>query len=97
MNGMETSFYVMLILLSFYLYQKKKYVLTSISPALVSLTRPDGLILAEALFLHYVFTKKQIPWKLIYIFILLMLPWIIFSVYYFGSPLPNSLAANSCT
>ena len=93
MNGMETSFYVMLILLSFYLYQKKKYVLTSIALALVSLTRPDGLILALVIFLHYIWTKKQIPWKLITIFILLLLPWVIFSVYRFGSPLPNSLAA----
>jgi len=91
MNGMETSFYILLIILSFYLYSKEKYLWCGPIMGLTFLTRPDGLIVAAIIFGHYLFTKRKIPLKMGMVFALTVLPWIIFSWVYFGNFLPQSL------
>jgi len=91
MNGMETSFYIMLILLTLYSYSRKKYYLSSFFAALTTLTRPDGLILAIVIFGHFLITKRKIPFKSAFLFVLTLLPWLIFAIIRFGSPLPQSL------
>ena len=91
MNGMETSFYIMLIMLSFYLYSKEKYIWCGFVLGLTFLTRPDGLILVAVIFGHYLLTKRKIPWKMGAVFVVTVLPWLIFAITYFGSFLPQSL------
>ncbi len=91
MNGMETSFYIMLILAVIYFYIKEKMVITSMFLGLVALTRPDGLVLAAVVYAYYLITKRKIPWTSLAIFIAIILPWFIFAKLYSGSFLPISL------
>jgi len=93
MNGMETSFYIMLIFASFYFYIKRNInmIITGFLIGLSVLTRPDGFILAFVVYGHYFIRKWKIPWKSGFTFLGTILPWFIFSKLYFGSFLPASL------
>jgi hypothetical protein len=91
MNGMETSFYIMLILLTFYLYSREKYYFASFFAGLCALTRPDGLLVGAVILSHFLISKRKLPIKIASVFVATLLPWIIFSLLRFGSPLPQSL------
>jgi hypothetical protein len=92
-SGMETGLYVFLIALSFYLYQRKALTLLPIFLALAWLTRFDGFILIAALFFDYLLKYRKLPLRMIAFTFLLILPWLIFATFYFGSPIPNSILA----
>jgi hypothetical protein len=106
-GGLETSLYVLLILASIYFYMQENYILTSLSLALLLLTRPDALILI-GLFSLYGFWRlverrilgkhiQNINWILkgAITFSLPVLAWLVFAVIYFGNPLPHSIAAKT--
>jgi hypothetical protein len=91
-EGMETPLFMFgaMAFLDF-LFQKKYYT-SSIFLAVTILTRPDaGLIAVLALiyWLHTVGIKKTT--KLVGLCFAIGLPWLIFSVLYFGSFIPQSL------
>jgi hypothetical protein len=92
-SGMETGLYIFLISLVFYFYNRKDFRLVPVFLALACLTRIDGLILIAALSLDYLLLYKKIPWKIIGLSFLYILPWILFAAFYFGSPIPNSIWA----
>lgn len=94
-NGMETSLYLTLAVLSLICYFQNRFMWTAILLALCVLTRPDAILLASILFLHYVLTQRKFPYLQLGIFILILLPWTIFSIMKFGSIFPNTLAAKS--
>jgi len=98
--GMETSLYVFLALLAFFLYAHNKYILTSIVAALLVMTRLDGLLILAIIGGHFliinslsikkrlaIFAKSMLPAMAI------LIPWVVFLYLYFGSILPNSFMA----
>ena len=103
--GLETNFYLMLGLAALTAYLAKRVTLAFALCALLTLTRNDGVILAGILALDYVWQNQSIIRKseiknqkskifvpfLVYLGILL--PWLVFSAFYFGSPFPFTLAA----
>ncbi len=91
--GMETPLYVCLIVFSFYAYATNRQFLSTILAALCLLLRLDGAIVAVALFGTHVLLQREIPWKPAALYVALTAPWFVFSYLYFGSLLPNSLAA----
>lgn len=91
-SGMETSLYVLIVALSLYFYHKKNFDLTSLFLGLTILTRMDGIILGLAILVDFVWRYKKIPVKIILGSFAVVLPWLIFSIIYFGSPIPNSVA-----
>ncbi len=90
-SGMETSLYVLFITASLYFYHKKDFGPTSLFLGLAFLTRVDGVILWLALVIHFVLKHKRFPAKLVLGSVAVILPWLIFSLLYFGSPIPNSV------
>lgn len=91
--GMETLFTMMLGFLALYFYQNKKFMLTSIVCALAILARPDALVLVAILGLHYVVVNRRLPALSVVLgFLLTLLPWCGFSLLYFKSLLPTTLA-----
>ena len=52
-SGMETSFYILFLLLSFYLYLERRFILLGISSGILFLIRPDGGQLLFVLFFDY--------------------------------------------
>ncbi len=94
--GMETALFTCLLLSAVSLLIARRVALAALQISLAVLTRPDGLILA-ALFWIAVAGMKQwrskrvlLPLK---VFVIPLLIWLVFSGLYFGSFLPQSIAA----
>jgi hypothetical protein len=109
-GGMETSIYILLITLTALLYLQGR-AWWAVTAALAFLTRPDALIFLGPLWLDFgtrsslsirntqhasrlTFDKILKPALL---FLLPLLPWLLFAAFYFGSPIPHSIAAKSVT
>ena len=91
--GSETPLYLAFCLGAFAFYSRQRYSLTAVCIALAVLTRPDGILLAVILALHYlVWIRRPLPWRALALFLGLTVPWFVFAWIYFGSPLPVTLA-----
>ena len=89
----ETPIYLAFCLGSFAFYTQNKYNTTAVFAALATLTRPDGILVPALLAAHYLLrNKRPIPWKAITLFLLPTGLWFFFAWFYFGSPLPITLA-----
>lgn len=100
--GMETCFYLLLLLLSIYFYLNNKLILTAFFLGLSVLTRIDGFIMVGTLAIHYIIVNfKSIKnlttikklFRPLLIFIVTITPWFLFSTVYFGQPFPLTLEA----
>jgi len=92
-GGMETGVFVFLIVMSSWLFLGEHYLLSSVSVGLATLTRPEGLILLVAMVGIYLLRHGRFPWKMTIAAGVVLLPWIVFAIAYFGSPIPHSVIA----
>jgi len=92
-GGMETPLVLLLMSASLYLLATERFVQSSIVLALLVLTRIDGLAWAFWIFLAMLIARRSFPTKEIAVFIVVLIPWVAFSVWYFGSPIPHSIVA----
>lgn len=91
--GAETAFYTMLLAGSFAAYVHQRYVLVALLLGLATLTRADGLLMAGLLALHFAVVRRELPpWRAALVFALVLAPWIAWAWWYFGAPLPVTLA-----
>jgi arabinofuranosyltransferase len=91
--GMETLLYLGLALAALSWYGRGRFVTCGLVLGLLILTRPDGVLLAAVLLLHFAITRRRLPWVPMGAAALVALPWLAFSWYTFGSPWPNTLGA----
>lgn len=92
--GSETPLYIAFCLGAFVAYYRKRYMFTAVCAALAVLTRPDGMLVAIILAVDFTLRlHREIPWKAIVLFFVILLPWFLFAWAYFGSPLPATLVA----
>ncbi|MGE5263332.1 MAG: hypothetical protein ACM3S0_08120, partial [Acidobacteriota bacterium] len=92
-QGMETPLYVCLIVFSFYFFATDSLYLFAVLAALCALTRLDGLGVGIAGFATYWLIRRRLPGKAVALYVACLLPWALFSYYYFGSISPNALIA----
>lgn len=93
-TGSETPLYLAFCLGAFALYARRLLTYVAIFSALAILTRPDAVLVPILLGVDYFFRERQpFPWHAAFVFLLLTIPWIVFSWVYFGSPLPATLVA----
>lgn len=96
LGGMETSLVVLwLIAASEFYVVRENEVGAALFCALAVLTRPDAVLLPMLLMLYELIAKRRFPWRALFIFLLVVGPWLLFSQAYFGSILPNSIAAKT--
>ncbi|MBN2542114.1 hypothetical protein JXI42_04550 [bacterium] len=96
-SGMETSFFVMLVLLSLYLYINKNPVFI-VASALSALTRPEGVMVFGLIIIHELLIRKDtIKTTLVNIagFAALLIPFAVFKLVYYGDLLPNPFYAKT--
>ena len=96
-SGLETSLFAMVVLLSVYLYLTHSRVWV-ISCAVSTLVRPEGALIFGILFLHELIFKEaqfRIALKRLSGFVLLLLPFALFKVSYYGELLPNPFYAKT--
>ena len=97
-GGMETSVFVLLLTLSALAYVRGRTRWAAAGGALVLLTRPDGALLVAPLIAGLVILRareRRFPWAEAGVFLALLAPWAAFASLYFGSPIPNSIAAKT--
>ncbi len=105
-GGMETSVFVLLLTLTALLYLRR-HTAWAFASALAVLTRPDALIFLGPIALDFALrwlltvratphafrSSLNIPLSTLALFLALLLPWLLFATFYFGSPIPHSVAA----
>lgn len=91
--GNEMILHVFLHLGIIQFFLNKKFSLAWFFAALAVLNRGDGVIICGILFIFSIIKSKKIPWKGLTVLTLTLTPWILFSIIYFGSPLPSTLEA----
>jgi hypothetical protein len=100
----ETPFYLALCLGAMASYKRRQYRLSALSAILAALTRPDGVLVAVILGLHYLWCHRpsrhawrqwlaHLPWQVVWIYLGLGLGWVCFAWVYYGSPIPVTLFA----
>ncbi len=98
-GGMETGLYTFLVLLTLLLASLDHARATAIAAAVLVLVRPDGLLAVGAVGALWWFQNKPAAHvvKAVMLFSTLLLPWALFSLWYFGSPIPHSIMAKATT
>lgn len=89
--GMEIFLTLMLIMASLFFYLKNKMYLFYLIGALAVLARLDAILFIAVVFVFDIVTTKKFNYKPLLVFIVLLLPWFIYSYLYFGSILPRSI------
>ncbi len=92
-SGMETALFTAFITAAFY-YQRQRYDVYAIGMAtLAAVTRPEGLLLLGILGLHNLWRQRDRFGSYVVVVGMILLPWLVFAILYFGSPIPNSIPA----
>ncbi|OGO28937.1 MAG: hypothetical protein A2Z16_05030 [Chloroflexi bacterium RBG_16_54_18] len=90
--GLETPLYIAFCLGAIAIYERKQYSIAAVFSALACLTRPDGILIPIILAANYILTHRSLPpLKPVLIFSLFVLPWLVFTFLYFGTPVPAAL------
>jgi hypothetical protein len=106
-SGMEIIMFSFLALFSVYMFYKQKYLLCGFAMGLTILARPEGYIIAAIIMGTFLLQKKFIfmnkkesilkcvksLFKLMVPVIILVLPWVFFTISVSGNPLPNPFYA----
>lgn len=92
---METSLFLLLILLSLKFTREKRMVPAGVVVGLSMLTRPEGYLLALACLAALLVRRVELKEirKAAAVAIAVVAPWLIFSWLYYGSPIPHSILA----
>ena len=91
--GGEMPLLTALVMSAIYCYSRGAGTATGVLLSLAVLTRQDTVLLAGLVGLHYLYTRRRIPWRAGIAGVLVMLPWLAYSWATFGSPLPGTLEA----
>lgn len=89
-SGMESILSAVLGLLVVVFIYKNKNIIAGVCLGLAIWNKLDAGILAIAVFLAWILVYKNIPWKIIFSSLGSLLPWLLFSYFYYDSPIPNS-------
>jgi hypothetical protein len=93
-TGMEAFLTMMLGVMSLHYYVRGRLVAASLACSFTVLARPDTLLLAGVLLFYDVIRNRRLPTlSMTVAFLMPILAWTIFSLSYFGSPLPSTLSA----
>lgn len=100
-SGMETSLAVLLTLLVFWYVYRTDYLLASLVCGLLTLVRPEGILLFALVQMDYAFLRRdpvafrRMALKSILIYSIVLAPWVVYAALSFGTPVPNTLGAKS--
>lgn len=92
-TGLELHLLFLCALMAFQAERGDQPILLGISIGLIGLTRPDSLVLAVLLLLHRGLRIRGLPWRTILAALVVWIPWLLYSTFQLGSPLPNTLFA----
>ncbi|NMC63406.1 MAG: hypothetical protein GYA55_09605, partial [SAR324 cluster bacterium] len=92
--GMESMLAMALTTVALLLYLKKRYETCAFAAALSVLARPDELLFVGILALHFLWRERRLfSLRAVIFFICPLVLWALFSLWYFGTLLPNTFSA----
>jgi hypothetical protein len=89
-TGMESAFAAALGVGALWFLSRDREVAAGILLGLAVMNKLDAGLLAIGILLSFATIRRTIPWRLIVAALLTALPWLLFSQWYFGSPIPYS-------
>jgi len=93
-SGLETSVYVLALILCVQLYDRERFALAALAAAAATLVRLEGAMAGASLMLHFIASRRRPPTIGATLgYVLPVLPWLVFSLLYFGEILPRPLQA----
>lgn len=92
-SGMETALFTFFVTATLYCYQRRLDFYTIGNATLAALTRPEGAILLLLAYIAVVYRSREQWWLHIVNSAVLILPWVLFASWYFGSPIPHTVSA----
>lgn len=92
-SGMETAVFALFVISAFYFQHKRLDIYAIGMATLASVTRPEGLGLVILLVLYNWYRRPERAAYYLLIPLILLVPWLTFSHFYFGSIIPNSVLA----
>ncbi len=91
--GMEIHLFALLFLLTLDLHLSDRATAAAVTSALLFLTRPEGALLAAMLIAHGWLRERKPPLRQAVAALTVALPWLLFSLGYYGGVLPKTLGA----
>jgi hypothetical protein len=95
MAGMETQIVTLALLASLYYTIAAKPVALGITLGFCMLARPDLAFWTVIVGLYVIGTNRRGFLKVVAVAAVVYLPWILFTTWYYGSPVPNTILAKS--
>jgi hypothetical protein len=92
-GGMETALVLFFMAASLHDLAARRHRRAAATCALLVLTRLDGLAWVAVVAVWIALRERPIPWRAAGTFVLVLAPWLAFSTLYYGSPVPNTIAA----
>lgn len=93
-TGMEAFLAMMLAVMCLRYYVRGRLLAASVASSFAVLARPDMLLMAGLLLIYESILNRRLPRaRIVVAFLVPILSWTVFSISYFGSPLPSTLSA----
>jgi len=92
-GGMEMPIVILLIVISWYSFIKEEIKWTGILTGLLLLTRIDTFIWSLSLLTLTAINKHKLALLHVFLNVIIYLPWFLFALFYFGSPIPQTIVA----
>jgi MFS family permease len=93
LSGMESGLAVVLGLLTILAILRGREDLGAVMLGLAIWNKPDAFALALGVGLAWLIVRRKPPWRMAIIATAVILPWVVFAFFEYGSPIPHSLRA----
>ncbi len=93
--GMETSWFLAFLLGAAWAYESRAFLLCGALAALCAVTRPEGLAMMAVIVGVHGIRHRAMPWGTMAMFGLVLLPFVAFSLWAFGSVVPHTVLVKS--
>jgi hypothetical protein len=94
-GGMESSFFMMLSLITILSVSSDRRYLTGILCGFLTLVRPEGSLMISTVCLIRLIETRRLPYREIVGYAIVLLPWIAYAYGIYGSPVPHSVQAKA--
>ena len=93
--GMETTVFLASIAFACLAYEREWKFLCGLSIGIAMLGRPDGIVMLPVIVGFEVITKRRVPWKAMASCLLVIGPWLLFSLVEFHDLIPHTAIVKS--
>jgi hypothetical protein len=95
LSGMETSLVSCCGMAVWVAFAERRTRVAYVAAALLFLLRWDGILVCAVLTLATLCRDRRLPLRDLLVFVLILLPWLLFATRYYGSPIPVTAGAKS--